>query len=104
MILLRIKTVRLLYGASDTLFKLGSAMHDRVREDMAAAGVTGAVDPAGLLKIQDTHGPATTKRDDDYSSEYSSTRNGIAAPVLLASLIGVSIALTWLWFVVRAMG
>lgn len=34
----------------------------------------------------------------------SDTRASIAGRVLLASLVGMSIALTWLWFIVRAAG
>lgn len=87
MILLRIKTVRLLYGASDVLFKLGSAMHDRVKQDMAEAGVSGrGVEPR-------VHTPVNVDREPS-----------IAGRVLLASLVGMSIALTYLWFVARAMG
>lgn len=85
MILLRIKTVRLLYGASDALFKLGSAMHDRVKQDMAAAGVSAR---GSELRV-DT--PVNVDREP-----------GIAGRVLLASLVGMSIALTYLWLVVRA--
>lgn len=87
MILLRIKTVRLLYGASDVLFKIGSAMHDRVKQDMADAGVS----------VRGVEHGADTPVDIDRTPS-------IAGRVLLASLVGMSIALTWLWFVARAMG